>query len=54
MGNKLTEKQAQNKLYSLWENGDIPSNFTEDHSEYDIALLNMMKNGYINIEDYGK
>lgn len=41
----MTKEEAHNYLYSLWESGEIPSNFTEDHSEYSTALLDVMKNG---------
>lgn len=43
----MTEKEAHNYLYGLWENGEVPSNFTEDHSEYHRAVEQVMKLGYI-------
>lgn len=43
----MTEKQAHEELYSLWENGEIPSNFTEDHSEYGTAIYQLMKFGFV-------
>jgi hypothetical protein len=49
---KLTKKQAEEKLYSMWEDGEVPSNFTEDHSEYERAVKQMMKLGYIIWEDF--
>jgi hypothetical protein len=48
----MTRQQAEDKLYSLWENGEIPSNFTEDHSEYKRAVIQMMTIGYIIWEDF--
>ena len=42
----MTEIEAENYLYELWQNGELPSNFTEDHSEYDAALKFTIKNGY--------
>ena len=42
----MTKKEAENYLYNLWENGDLPSNFTIDHSEYEEALEFTIKNGY--------
>jgi hypothetical protein len=49
--NVMMEKEARNKLYSMWENGEVPSNFTEDHSHYSDALKQLMKNGYVEWED---
>jgi len=48
----MTKQEAKDKLYSLWENGEIPSNFTEEHSLYERAVAQMMKKGYINWEDF--
>jgi hypothetical protein len=47
MKSKMTKKEAQEKLYSMWENGEVPSNFTEDHSEYSTAVEHLMKYGHI-------
>jgi hypothetical protein len=44
----MTKEQAHLKLYGMWERGEVPSNFTEDHSEYGVALEQMMKYGEIN------
>lgn len=52
MKNKMTKKQAQDKLYIMWENGEVPSNFTEDHSEYSEAVEQLMKLGYLVWEDF--
>jgi hypothetical protein len=52
MKNKMTKKQAQDKLYSMWENGEVPSNFTEDHSEHSRAVEQLMKLGYLVWEDF--
>lgn len=52
MKNKMTKKQAQDILYSMWENGEVPSNFTEDHSEYSRAVEQLMKLGYLVWEDF--
>jgi hypothetical protein len=49
---KITKEQAQDELYSMWENGIIPSNFTEDHSEYDRAVECLMYNGELVWEDF--
>jgi hypothetical protein len=43
----MKEEQAHAILYTLWENGYLQPNFTEDHSEYDWAidlLMNPNKN----------
>lgn len=52
MKNKMTRVQAKIKLYSLWENGEIPSNFTEDHSEYERAIEQLMKYGELEYSDF--
>ena len=52
MKNKMTKKQAKGKLYSMWENGEVPSNFTEDHSEYSRAVSQLMKLSYLIWEDF--
>ena len=38
----MTEEQAHAILYSLWENGYLQSNFTQDHSEYYYAMELLM------------
>jgi hypothetical protein len=48
----MTKQQAENELYELWQNGEIPSNFTEDHSEYERAVKQMMKYGEIDYSDF--
>lgn len=52
MDNKLTREEAHLALYAMWENGEVPSNFTEDHSEYERALEQMMELGYLIHEDF--
>ena len=47
----MTKKQAKLKLYSMWENGELPSNFTEDHSEYETAVNQLVKLGYLVWDD---
>ncbi|MGY8923865.1 MAG: hypothetical protein ACKVJR_09055 [Flavobacteriales bacterium] len=34
----MTEQEAKNHLYDLWQNGAIPNNFTEDHSDFHKAV----------------
>lgn len=48
----MTKKQAEDKLYSMWENGEVPSNFTKDHSEYSRAVEQLIKLGYLIWEDF--
>jgi hypothetical protein len=48
---KMNRQEAENELYSMWENGEIPSNFTEDHSEYEDAVIYLMKYGYLDLSD---
>jgi len=52
MKNKMTRQQAEDALYAMWENGEVPSNFTEDHSEYWRAVEQMMELGYLIWEDF--
>jgi hypothetical protein len=47
MKNKLTEKQAKDLLYNMWENMEVPTNFTEDHSYYSEAVEQIMELGYL-------
>ena len=35
---KLSEKEAHNLLYSMWECKQLPNNFNECHSQYSEAL----------------
>ncbi len=39
----MTRKKANEFLYLMWENGEVHSNFTEDHSEYERAVELLMK-----------
>jgi hypothetical protein len=48
----MERQEAENLLYYLWQNGEIPSNFTEDHSEYERAVLQVMELGYLIEEDF--
>ena len=45
--NKMTKEKAHAILYGMWEDGEVPSNFTEDHSEYSTAISHLMKYGYV-------
>ena len=44
---KMTRQEAEDLLYYMWECGEVPSNFTEDHSEYDVAVSHLMKYGEV-------
>jgi len=47
IGNNIMKKaEAELYLYNEWECGNLPSNFTTDHSEYQEALKFTIKNGY--------
>ncbi|WP_338732034.1 hypothetical protein [Mangrovimonas cancribranchiae] len=48
----MTKEEAENELYELWQNGEIPSNFTHEHSEYDRAIEQMMKTGKLEYTDF--
>lgn len=45
----MTEKESRNYLYNLQENGTLPNNFTEEHSQYENAINFTMKFGYYNL-----
>jgi hypothetical protein len=45
--NKLTEQEAESILYNMWENMEVPSNFTEDHGDYREAVKQTMELGYL-------
>lgn len=48
----MKRQEAENLLYSMWENGEVPSNFTEDHSEYSDAVKFVMKYGYFDYDEF--
>jgi hypothetical protein len=48
----MTEQDAINHLYDLWQNGEIPNNFDENHSEYYKAIEYTKKNGEFDYENF--
>jgi hypothetical protein len=48
---KMTKKKAEQYLYELWEQGEVPANFTEDHTHYDEALKIVMLKGYFDYNE---
>ncbi|WP_442846225.1 hypothetical protein [Leeuwenhoekiella sp. H156] len=48
----MTEKEAINHLYNLWENGEIPNNFTEDHTDYHKAVNYTKEKNQFDFEDF--
>ena len=52
MKNKLSKKQAISVLELMYESGDLPNNFTKDHSEWERAIDCLIKNGYLIKEDF--
>lgn len=48
----MTEQEARNYLYNLWEDGEVPSNFNEDHSDFEYAVKYTMKYGRFDYEDF--
>jgi hypothetical protein len=48
----ITKAVAQDILYRMWENGEVPPNFTEDHSEYERAVDCVATHGYLIMEDF--
>jgi hypothetical protein len=49
---KISKTNAANILHGLWEDGILASNFTEDHSEYDEVLLDVMQKGYMDADEW--
>ncbi len=49
---KMTREQAVERLEEMWENGEVPANFTQDHSGYEEAVECLMKHGYLRLYDY--
>jgi hypothetical protein len=49
---RLSRKQAIDLLSEMWESGVLPSNFTEDHSDYPEALNFTMKHGKFNLNEF--
>jgi len=52
MKNKCSREEAQDILYLAWENGILPSNFTEGNSDYEQAIIYVMENGYFDFTDF--
>lgn len=48
----MTEQDARNLLYDLWQNGEIPNNFDENHSDYEKAVEYTLKNGEFDFENF--
>jgi hypothetical protein len=42
----MTEQEAKNHLYDLWENEEISNNFTEDHSDFYKAVIEIDGNEF--------
>mgnify|MGYP003118316081 CR=1 FL=1 len=49
---KISKKKAEEVLLIMWEDGQIPSNFTEDHSEYDAAVIYTRSYSYFDYDDF--
>lgn len=48
----MSEEEVHIKLYSLWENGEVPNNFPEDHSENKRAIDQIIRNRRIEYFDF--
>lgn len=48
----MTEQEARNLLYDLWENGEIPNYFDENHSDYEKAVKFTMNHGDLDFEKF--
>tara|TARA_R110000782_G_scaffold56673_1_gene118785 strand:- start:1655 stop:1801 length:147 start_codon:yes stop_codon:yes gene_type:complete len=47
----MSRTEAENELFSMWQNGEVPSNFTEEHTDYESAIKELMNTGcfeYVN------
>jgi len=49
---KYTTKEARDLLFSYWEMGLVPSNFTEEHTQYFDAVIFIIEKGYFNYDDF--
>ena len=52
MKNKYTEQEAHELLYSLWESGQVPSNFTEVHTQYYYAIQYIIEYGAFDYNNF--
>ena len=43
---KMTKEQAKKRLYDMWRRGELPSHFTEDHSQYEEAVEHLLVYGW--------
>ena len=48
---KISKQDAHDLLYEMWQNGEVPSYFTESHSEYDEAVKFTINYGYFDYDD---
>ena len=48
----MTRKEAKLHLYELWQNGIIPNNFDENHSDYNNALEFTIKNKGFDYDEF--
>lgn len=48
----MTEQEALHHLEELWQNGEIPNNFTEGQTEFDKAVKYTMKNDHFDYEKF--
>ncbi len=48
----MSRAEAENYLYGLWEDGLVPSNFTEDHSQYELAIEYVIEHNELDWSDF--
>ena len=48
----MTKQGAQDYLYELWQKGEIPQDFDENHSDYDSAVEYTIENNQFNYEKF--
>lgn len=48
----MTEAEAEQYLYCLWEEGQVPSNFTCEHSEFERAIERIMELGELPHDEF--
>ena len=48
----MTKQDAHDFLNELWQNGEIPQNFDENHSDYESAVKYTMENNQFDYEKF--
>ena len=48
----MKEKEAKKVLYRMWENGEIPDSFNENHSDYHKAIEYIKERGNFDYDEF--